>query len=119
MDLSTAQTKGNVVHAADSFSAAPYYEVFWEVANGANGKKYALQVYFRQSDKAALNVSLLDATSAAPFWGAYQTNSGNPITGITADTTARTLNFASKAITGSSGKAVTLTGRGGLPCQQR
>ena len=57
MDLSTAQTKGNVVHAADSFSAAPYYEVFWEVANGANGKKYALQVYFRQSDKAALNRS--------------------------------------------------------------
>lgn len=115
VDLSTAVNKGNSARAADSFSSVAYCEVFWETANGANGKKYALQVYFRQGDKAALHVSVLDATPAAAFWGAFQNNNGNPITGITVDTTARTLTFASKAITGSSGEAVTLTGTVSFP----
>ena len=32
-------------------------ELFWENATAANGKKYAVQVYFSQTDKAALHAS--------------------------------------------------------------
>lgn len=114
VDLNTAVNKGNSARAADGFSAQAYCEVFWETANGANGKKYALQVYFRSGDKLPLHVSLLDATNGAPSWVAFQNNSGNPIAGISVDTTARTLTFNAKAITGPNGETATLGGTVGF-----
>lgn len=110
VDLATAN-HGNDARAADAFSAAAYCELYWEGAKGANGKTYALQVYFRQTDKAALHVSVMEVAAAGPApWVAFQNNAGNPISGITVDTATRTLSFASKAITGSAGEAVTLSG---------
>lgn len=111
VDLSKAVSSGNDARAADAFSASAYCEVYWEDATGANGKKYALQVYFRQSDRAPLHVSVVESSTSGPAsWVVFHNNAGNPITGITVDTAARTLNFANKALTGSAGEAATLSG---------
>jgi hypothetical protein len=107
IDLSTATAKGTSGRAADAFSSVPYCEIFWENATGANGKKYAVQVYYRQGDKLPINVSVVDAGSG---WVVFENNSGAAITGITVDTTARTAVFNNKALTGSAGEAGTLAG---------
>jgi hypothetical protein len=107
IDLSTATTKGTSPRAADGFSSQPYCEVFWENANGANGKKYAVQVYFRQGDKLPMHASVFEVTSG---WSVYDNNNGVAITGITVDTTARTLVFAHKALAGLGTDAATVAG---------
>jgi hypothetical protein len=107
IDLSTATAKGTSGRAADGFSSVPYCEIFWENANGANGKKYAVQVYFRQGDKLPINVSVIEVGSG---WAVFDNNSGAAITGITVDTTARTAVFNSKVLAGSAGEAATLAG---------
>ncbi len=113
IDLGLAKGGGNDARAADAFSASAYCDVYFEDAVAANGRHYALQVYFRQSDKAALHASVVEnnlAGGAAP-WVAFHNNSGNPITGITVDTTARTVAFTNKALSNAgSGEAVTVNG---------
>lgn len=107
IDLSTATAKGTSGRAADSFSSVPYCEIFWENATGANGKKYAVQVYFRQGDKLPINVSVLEV---ATVWAVYNSDNGAPITGITIDTTARTAVFNNKVLGGAATEAGTLAG---------
>ena len=111
-DPGTAASKGNDARAADSFSSLPYCDVYYEDFSAANGKRYALQVYFRQGDKQPLNVSVVEVTPAAPaLWVAFNNNSGNPITGVTVDSTARTIVFNSKALNDpTTGGAATLSG---------
>lgn len=107
IDLSTATTKGTSARAADVFSSVPYCEVFWENANGANGKKYAVQVYFRQGDKQPMHASVFEVTSG---WSVYDNNNGAVISGITVDTTARTLVFNNKALAGLGTDVATVAG---------
>jgi len=108
LDLSRAATIANNTRAADGFSATPYCEVFFEGVPGANGVTYAVQVYFRQSDKAPINASIVGGNP--PNFVIFNNNSGNPITGITVDTGARTIVFANKVLAGSSGEAGTVNG---------
>jgi hypothetical protein len=105
IDLATAANKGNSARAADSFSAAAYCELFWENATAANGKKYAVQVYFRQTDKVAIHASVIES-------GFVISNSDNglAITGVTVDTTAKTLTFTAKTMSGFSGEVGTVAG---------
>lgn len=112
IDLSTATTKGNNTRAADGFSSLPYCEIFWENANGANGKKYAVQVYFRQGDKLPMHVSVFEVSAG---WSVYQNNNGAAIAGITLDTTARTATFNNKVLAGGGTEAGTLAGTVGFP----
>ena len=112
VDVSTAKTIGNDARAADGFSSVPYCDVYFEDATGANGKHYALQVYFRQTDKQPINASVVEGPAT---WVAFSNDSGKPITGITVDTTARTLTFANKVLTGSSGETVTINGTASFP----
>lgn len=107
IDLSTATAKGTSGRPADSFSSVPYCEIFWENANGANGRKYAVQVYFRQGDKLPINVSVIEVASG---WAVFENSSGAAITGITIDTTARTAVFNNKAMAGAATEAGTLAG---------
>lgn len=108
IDLSTATAKGTNGRAADVFSSVPYCEIFWENANGANGKKYAVQVYYRQDNKLPLHVSVFEAASA---WAVFDNNAGVAITGITIDTTARTAVFNNKVLSGEGGSMLgTLSG---------
>ena len=110
-DPGTAASNGNDARAADSFSSGPYCDIFFEDFMATNGKRYALQVYFRQTDQQPLNVSVIEATPGVPSWLVFQNNSGNPITGITVNISARTLGFASKSIIDVGiGNAVTLSG---------
>ena len=111
LDLSTATAKGNTTRAADGFSTVPYCELYWENANGANGKKYALQVYFRQSDKLPINISVVEASG----WVVFENNSGAALTGVTVDTSAKTLAFNNKALSGSAGERGTLAGNLSFP----
>ncbi len=85
VDTAKAATLGNDARAADAFSAVPYCEVFAEAAPGANGRLYAVQVYFRQSDKAALHVSVVGSAtaSAPPSYVVFDNNGGAPITNVT------------------------------------
>jgi hypothetical protein len=106
IDLSTATAKGTSGRAADAFSSVPYCEIFWENATGANGKKYAVQVYFRQGDKLPMHVSVVETGG----WVVFENNSGAAITGITVNTTARTAVFNSKVLAGAAGEAGTLAG---------
>ena len=114
MDVSKAPTKGNDARAADTFSATPYCDVYFEGYAGANGTTYALQVYFRQTDKAPLNASLVGG-SGASMWVVFSNNAGSPITGITVDTAARTITFANKVLTGNSGETATVNGTVSFP----
>ena len=107
IDLSTATAKGTNGRAADGFSSVPYCEIFWENANGANGKKYAVQVYYRQDNKLPLHVSVFEVTTA---WGVYNNDGGATISGITIDTTARTAVFNNKVLAGAATEAGTLAG---------
>lgn len=107
IDLGTATAKGNSARAADSFSSLPYCEVFWENASGANGKKYAVQVYFRQGDKLPMHVSVVEVTVG---WSIFNNNSGAAITGLAVDTTAKTVAFNNKVLVGSGTEAGTLAG---------
>lgn len=106
IDLSTATAKGTNGRAADAFSSVPYCEIFWENANGANGRKYAVQVYFRQDNKQPLHVSVMESGG----WVVFSNASGAAISGITVDTTARIAVFDSKVMAGSAGEAGTLAG---------
>jgi hypothetical protein len=106
IDLSTATAKGTNGRAADSFSNVPYCEIFWENASGANGRKYAVQVYFRQDNKQPLHVSVMETGG----WVVFSNDGGAAISGITVDTTARTAVFNSKVMAGSAGEAGTLAG---------
>lgn len=110
IDLSTATSKGNSARAADGFSAVAYCEVFWENATAANGLKYAVQVYFRQTDKAALHASVIENAFVI-----FNNASGNVITGVTVDTAAKTLTFTAKTLSGSAGEVGTLSGTVGFP----
>ena len=112
VDLSTATAKGNMARAADGFSAVPYCELFWENANGANGKKYALQVYFRQSDKLPINVSVIEIGSG---WVLSSNDAGAPLTGMTVDTATKTLVFTNKAMSGMTTERGTLAGNLSFP----
>lgn len=109
LNLDGAAVKGNDARPADSFSSSPYCDVYFEGFTGANGTTYALQVYFRQSDKAPLNASIVGGSGAA-FWAVFDNNSGNPITGVSVDATARTITFTSKVLNGSSGETATVNG---------
>lgn len=106
IDLSTATAKGTSGRLADGFSSVPYCEIFWENANGANGRKYAVQVYFRQGDKLPMHVSVVETGG----WVVFHNSSGAAITGITVDTTARTAVFNNKVLAGAAGEAGTLSG---------
>lgn len=106
IDLSTATAKGTNARAADNFSSVPYCEIFWENANGANGRKYAVQVYFRQDNKQPLHVSLIELGG----WAVFSNDNGAAISGITVDTTARTAVFNNKVMAGAAGEAGTLAG---------
>lgn len=112
LDLSTASASGNDARPADSFSAQPYCEIFWENVLSSNGTRYSVQVYFRQSDQAVLHTSVVDSTFA---WSVYDSNSGTPITGITVDTTAKTLSYASKVLNGASTETTTVNGTVSFP----
>lgn len=114
MDVSKAPTKGNDARAADTFSAAPYCDIYFEGYTGANGTTYALQVYFRQTDKAPLNASIVGG-SGASMWVVFSNNAGNPITGITVDAAARTITFTNKVLTGSAGETATVNGTVSFP----
>jgi hypothetical protein len=108
IDLSTATAKGTNGRAADGFSSVPYCEIFWENANGANGRKYAVQVYCRQDSKLPLHVSVIEVSSA---WAVFNNDGGATITGITIDTTARTAVFNNKVLSGEGGSMLgTLAG---------
>jgi hypothetical protein len=108
LNLSSAAGNGNTTRAADAFSSAPYCEVFFEGVPGANGVTYAVQVYFRQSDKAPLHASIVGGNPTS--FVIFNNASGSPITGLTVDTTARTIAFSNKAMVGSSGEAGTVNG---------
>lgn len=110
IDLATAANKGNNTRAADGFSTVAYCELYWENATAANGKKYAVQVYFRQSDKAAIHASVIESGFVV-----FNNDSGNAITGVTVDTTAKTLTFTAKTMSGSSGEVGTVAGTVGFP----
>lgn len=110
IDLATATTKGNNTRAADGFSAVPYCELFWENATAANGKKYAVQVYFRQTDRAVLHASVVESSYVV-----FNNDSGNPISGVTVDTATRTLTYTAKVLAGSGGELGTLDGAVGFP----
>ncbi len=113
IDLDTAVTKGNSARAADGFSSQAYCEVFFEDARSSNGTRYAVQVYFRQGDKAVLHASIVGGNP--PTYAVFHNNSGNPITGITVNTTTRQLSFTAKVLNGSSGEAGTVNGTVGFP----
>ena len=115
LDLSTASTQGNSARTADGFSPSAYCEVFWENVLGANGKRYALQVYFRQSDKAVLHTSLLDSSGSGAGYSVFHNNSGQPITGVADDAATLTLSFSSKALAGFGTEAGTLNGSVAFP----
>lgn len=110
IDLATAGAKGNLARPADGFSAAAYCELFWENASAANGKKYAVQVYFRQTDKAALHASVIESGFVV-----FNNDNGNAITGVTVDTAAKTLTFTAKTLSGSAGEVGTLAGTVAFP----
>lgn len=109
VDVSTAKTIGNDARAADGFSSVPYCDVYFEDATAANGKRYALQVYFRQTDKLPISASIVEGAGAA-MWVAFDNDNGKAITGITVDTAARTLTYAAKVLKGSGGETVTING---------
>lgn len=111
IDLATATAKGNNARAADGFSSVPYCEVFWENATGGNGKKYAVQVYFRQGDKLPMHVSLVEVTVG---WAIFNNNSGAAITGLTVDTAAKTVAFNNKVLAGNGTEVGTLAGTVGF-----
>lgn len=111
LDLATATSKGNQTRAADSFSSTAYCELFWENVAGANGVKYAVQVYFRQSDRAVLHTSVVGANG----WVVFHNNAGAPITGVVVDTAARTLSYNAKVLNGGSGEVATVNGSVGFP----
>jgi hypothetical protein len=113
LDLSNATTNGNDTRAADGFSSTPYCEVFFEGFSGANGTTYSLQVYFRQSHAAALHATIVGGNP--PTFIVFDNAAGNPITGITVDTAARTINFSNKVLSGSSGEVVTVNGSRTFP----
>lgn len=110
IDVSTATTSGNNARPADSFSATAYCEVFWENAVGANGSKYAVQVYFRQSDGKAMHVSVVEGSGTAVGFSVYDNASGNPIGGVAVDVAKRTLTFSNKVLAGASTETATANG---------
>ena len=114
LDLSKAATSGNNTRAADSFSSTPYCEVFAEGMPGANGQVYAVQVYFRQSDKAPLHASVIGGTGAS-LYAVFDNASGSPISGLTVDTAARTVTFNNKVLSGSAGEKGTVSGTWTFP----
>ena len=114
-DPTKAVNMGNDARAADTFSSTPYCDVYWEDFTAANGKHYALQVYFRQSDKQVLHASLIDATGGgAPGFVAFDNAAGAPISGVTVNTTARTVTFTNKVLNGSGGATATVNGTTGF-----
>lgn len=117
IDVSKAATAGNDARAADSFSSQPYCDVYFEAAPGANGRIYAVQVYFRQSDQAVLNVSVVSSATATspPSYVVFDNDSGKPISGVTVDTQARKVTFNNKVLAGSAGEAGTLSGAASFP----
>lgn len=117
IDLARASNSGNDARAADSFSAAPYCEVFFETVPGANNHVYALQVYFRQSDQAVLHISVVGSPSQIlpASYVVFDNNGGNPITGATVDLAAKTISFNNKVLTGNAGEAGTLSGTASFP----
>jgi len=112
-DPGTAATKGNDARAADPYSSVPYCDVYFEDFTAANGKRYALQVYFRQGDKLPLFIGIFEAGVPPPPWQAQRDNNGNAITAVSVDTAARTLTFTSAALTSPAG-AVTISGTVGF-----
>lgn len=117
VDTAKAATLGNDARPADGFSATPYCDVYAEAAPGANGRVYAVQVYFRQSDKAALHVSVVSSAtaSAPPSYVVFDNNGGAPIANVTVDAAARTVAFNNKVLAGSAGEAGTLSGTFAFP----
>lgn len=113
IDVDTAVVKGNNARAADGFSSLPYCEIFFEDARSSNSTRYAVQVYFRQGDKAVLHASIVGGNP--PSYVVFHNNSGNPIGGITVDTAARRLTFTAKVLNGSGGEAGTVNGTVGFP----
>ena len=115
IDVATATTSGNGARAADSFSATAYCEVYWENARGANGSKYALQVYFRQSDGKAMHVSLIEGSGATAGFTVYDNASGAPISGVAVDVAKRTVTFTSKVLAGAGTETATVNGSVSFP----
>lgn len=116
LNLASAGTVDNLARAADSFSASPYCEVFWENVPGANGATYALQVYFRQSDKAVLHTSIIGTNGTAAGWSVFDNAGGSSaISNVTVDFAARTVGFAAKVLNGSGTETATVNGRAIFP----
>jgi hypothetical protein len=109
-DPSKAATRGNDARAADGFSSVAYCDVYFEDFAADNGKRYALQVYFRQTDGGVINVSLIDATAGAPSWVVFHNNAGAVLAGVAVDRTARTITFTAKVVNGSAGETTTIGG---------
>ena len=115
LNLASAGTRGNNTRAADGFSTQAYCEVFFENVPGANGATYAVQVYFRQSDKAALHTSVVGSAGSAAGWVVFDNASGSPITNVAVDTAARTVTFNNKALADGAGNVATLSGAASFP----
>lgn len=111
VNLATASNSTNEARAADGFSTVPYCAVGFEAATGANGRKYSLLVYFRQTDLLPINVSLVEG--APPSWVVFDNKSGAAISGVTVSTSARTLSFNNKVLT-VDGLTATLSGTVGF-----
>lgn len=113
VDLSTATSTTNEARAADSFSSVAYCAVTFNSAAGANGRRYTLQVYFRQTDQLPINLSLTEGFP--PNWVVFENRSGAPISGLSVSASARTINFANKVVTADGGLTATLAGTVGFP----
>ncbi len=111
LGLATATASGNNARAADGFSAVAYCELFWENVTSSNGDKYAVQVYFRQDDKQVIHTSVVALTG----WSVFNNNSGAPITGVTVDTTTKTLTYTAKVLNGADTETTTVNGTTSFP----
>ena len=102
LDLSTATTSGNSARAGDTFSSQqPYCEIFWENVISSSGAKYAVQVYFRQSDQKVLHTSVMDSDfTALDLWSVFDSDGTAGISGVTVDVASKTLTYTSKVLTG-------------------
>lgn len=115
IDLATATTSGNNARPADTFSTVPYCEAFWENASAANGRKYAVQVYFRQSDGQPLHVSVVDLVGTTVNFSVYDNASGSPIGGVAVDVARRTITFTNKVLAGATTEVATANGTLSFP----
>lgn len=115
LNLAAAGSTGLLARAADVFSAAAYCEAYWENVPGANGAVYAVQVYFRQSDKAVLHTSIIGTSGGALGWSVYDNAGGAAITGMAITASSRTATYTAKRLAGSGTEGTTVDGSAVYP----